>query len=378
MVMKKSFLFAAAALVAASCSKREMGYDQNGLEPVEVRFASSAVAVTPDSKVTIDGTSKFENSDVVGIFAVIDGKKIDEEGAFPNNQALQYKDKLYSVTNVEVDEPYTATFTAKDDNNKIYYQTGGVSYNYYAYYPTADAGIKSMNSSYAIEETSNAFARQTNLFKYDTESKTIQSREVAYPGPMMYAYYNTADNVSTGAPVNLAFKYANAKLSLTIEMAKNAGTVAEIASVELYATTGLYGGYTLDLKQADEDTPKVVTQGSSLQLDGSGSGLSANSYQFQNMVKTNDGGATSDSFVIGYLIPADAVSGAKIRITKTDGEVFTANLDQTPTGTNYLPSIEAGKEYKFKITITKTEVQFTGTIEEWVPVDNTGTEIPAE
>ena len=53
-------------------------------------------------------------------------------------------------------------------------------------------------------------------------------------------------------------------------------------------------------------------------------------------------------------------------------------LFRSPSGENYLPTIEAGKEYKFKIKITKKEVQFTGTIEDWVPVDKTGTVIPAE
>ena len=37
--MKKSFLLAAAALVAFSCSKREMGYDPYEADPNEVKFS---------------------------------------------------------------------------------------------------------------------------------------------------------------------------------------------------------------------------------------------------------------------------------------------------------------------------------------------------
>lgn len=383
MIMKKSFLLAAAALVAFSCSKREMGYDPYEADPNEVKFSSGSVGVTPDSKVTVDGASKFEQDDEVGIYAVLHGKTIEASDAFPANTSVQYKDKRFKVTSVELDDPYTATFEAVDESNKIYYLPGGQEYNYYAYFPTSTAGAKPINTSFKIEETTNQFANQTGLFRQDVAGGEA-TKIAAYPGPMMYAYYSTADKATSPAvPVPLSFKYANAKLSLSIEMDKNAGTVEEITSVELYATSGLYQGYTFDLTQADELVPAVVKQGETTPLDGTGTGVSSAAYHFQNLIKTAGGGATSESYVTGYLIPADAITGAKIRITKGSGiqaEVFTANLDQTSetAAKNYLPSIEAGKEYKFKITITKTEVQFTGTIEDWEVVDNSETEIPAE
>lgn len=387
--MKKSFLFAAAALVAVSCSKREMGYDPYEADPNEVRFSSGSVGVTPDSKVTVDGASKFELDDEIGIYAVYDGKKIDEADAFPTNTSVQYKNKFFKVTDVAVDDPYTATFDATSDDNRIYYLPGGQAYNYYAYFPTSTASAKPINSSFKIEETTNQFANQTGLFRQEVAGGAA-TKIASYPGPMMYAYYSTPDKApvsgSPVTPVELSFKYANAKLSLSIVMDKNAGTVEEITGVELYATSGMYQGYTFDLTQADEPVPAVVKQGNTDLMDGSGTALSAASYHFQNLIKTAGGGATSESYVTGYLIPADAIEDARIRITKGSGlqaEVFTARLDKSATGedvggTNYLPSIEAGKEYKFKITITKTEVKFTGTIEDWDVVDNSGTEIPAE
>lgn len=392
--MKKSFLFAAATLVAVSCSKREMGYDPYEADPNEVRFSSGSVGVTPDSKVTTDPVkgSIFEVNDEVAIYAVLDGKKIDESEAFPTNTSVQYKNKLFKVTSVAEEDPYKATFEATDEDNKIYYLPGGQAYNYYAYFPTSTISGKLMNtSSFTFEETGNTFAKQTGLFSQDGSLTVTKATD--YPGPMMYAYYSTADKApasgSMGTPVDLAFKYANAKLSLSIKMDKNAGIVDDITAIELFASEGLYQGYTFDLTQADEVSPAVVKQGTATKLDGSGSGSTAMSYQFQNLIKTKGGAGvqTSESYVTGYLIPATGIEDAKIRITKgsgTQAEVFTARLDKSTTGENvldgqnYLPSIEAGKEYKFTITVTKTEVKFTGTIEDWVPVDNTDTEIPAE
>ena len=394
--MKKSFLLAAAALVAFSCSKREMGYDPYEADPNEVKFSSGSVGVTPDSKVTTDPVkgSIFEVNDEVAIYAVMDGKKIDEDEAFPTNTSVQYKNKLFKVTSVAEDDPYKATFEATDEDNKIYYLPGGQAYNYYAYFPTSTISGKLMNtSSFTFEETGNNFAKQTGLFSQDNSSLAV-TKATDYPGPMMYAYYSTADKApasgSLGTPVNLEFKYANAKLSLTIKMDKNAGIVDDITAIELFASEGLYQGYTFDLTQADEAMPAVVKQGAATKLDGTGSGSTAMSYQFQNLIKTKGGAGvqTSESYVTGYLIPATGIEDAKIRITKgsgTQAEVFTARLDKSatgenvlPDGQNYLPSIEAGKEYKFTITVTKTEVKFTGTIEDWDVVDNSGTEIPAE
>lgn len=395
MIMKKSLLLAAASLAVISCSKREFASDPNVPDPNEVIFSSGATSVTPTGKVGInnDGKSAFEVNDVIGIYAVLNGKKIDESDAFPTNTNVQYKNKTYKVSSVLSSSPYTASFTATDNDNKIYYLPGGQEYNYYAYFPTSDVSGKMMSTStYSWEETNNNFAKQTALFSQDAVSLAVTTA-AAYPGPMMYAYYNTADKAATNgganSPVNLGFKYANAKLRLDIEMDAATGSVEDITAIELYAASGLYQGYTFDLKEADETSPAVVKQGSTTQLDGSGSGNAALSYQFQNLIDTKAGVGVTEtkSHVVGYLIPATGIEDAVIRITKGSGsqaEVFKARLDKSSTGenvsggTNYLSNIEASKEYKFKIKIKKTEVQFTGDITDWTPVDNTGTEIPAE
>lgn len=395
MIMKKSLLLAAASLAVISCSKREIGPDPNVPDPNEVIFSSGAANVTPGSKVTVDAVkgSIFEVNDEIGIYAVMDGKKIDASDAFPTNTNIQYKNKTYKVTSVATDSPYAASFVATDNDNKIYYLPGGQAYNYYAYFPTANVSGKTMSTStYSWEETNNNFAKQTALFSQNASDLSV-TVAAAYPGPMMYAYYNTADKAATNGgsntPVNLGFKYANAKLSLAIEMDAAAGSVEDITAIELYAAKGLYQGYTFDLKEADEVTPAVVKQGTTTQLDGTGSGNNALAYQFQNLidVKAGAGVTTTKSHVVGYMIPATGIEDAIIRITKGSGsqaEVFKARLDKSATGedvsggTNYLSAIDASKEYKFKIQISKKEVQFTGTIEDWTPVDNTSTPIPAE
>lgn len=395
MIMKKSLLLAAASLAVISCSKREVGIDPNAPDPNEVIFSSGAATVTPGSKVTVDLTkgSVFEVNDEIGIYAVYHGKTIDASDAFPTNTNIQYKNKLYKVASVADDSPYAASFSSADNDNKIYYLPGGQGYNYYAYFPTANVSGKTMSTStFSWEETNNNFAKQTALFSQNSADLSV-TPAVAYPGPMMYAYYNVEDkaatNGGTNTPVNLGFKYANAKLSMAIEMDAAAGSVEDITAIELYASKGLYQGYTFDLKEADETPAAVVKQGATTQLDGTGTGNNAMSYQFQNLidVKAGTGVTTTKSHVIGYMIPATGIEDAVVRITKGSGsqaEVFKARLDKSATGenvsggTNYLPEIEAGKEYQFKIQISKKEVQFTGTIEDWDPVDNTSTPIPAE
>lgn len=397
--MKKTLLLAAAALAAVSCSKRPIEtIKEPGLEPNAVRFSSEGTAITP-SKVTTNPSNAqgtiFQEDDVIGVYAVLNGKKLSESDAFPTNTALQYKKKKYKVTSVAGDSdpvPYLATFKPSSADETIYYLPGGQGYNYYAFYPTTEQNGKEVSANYTFTESTAGWCNQTGLFTETPASSGtwVPTAGVAYPGPIMYAYYSTEDKAATNGEttpaVKLDFKHAVAKLSLDIEMEETAGSVTEINSIELFATTGLYQGFTFDLTKASETPATVVTATTGTTLDGSGTGSSAKSYRFQNLTKTTSG-PTTTSAVTGYLIPATDIENAQIRFTLgsgTNAQVFTAKLDKSSTGenvsggTNYLDKIEAGKEYKFKITIKKTAVEFTGTIEDWGLVDNSSTEIPAE
>ena len=398
--MKKSLLLAVASLAVISCSKRDISPVEPNSEPNLVRFSSgnadTKVATLPsDEKVNV-----FEVNDEIGVYAVFHGKKIDASDAFPTNPMLQYKNKNYKVSAVAAATPYTADFVAGSDADKIFYLPGGQGYNYYAYYPTVTLTGKTMNTSYVFEDpatsiTGMAFQAQTSLFSQDAAH--VVTKVANWPGPMMYAYYTTEDKAPTGGAaqtaVPLAFKIANAKIMIQFAVDKSAGDVPDISSVELYAKSGLKTGYTFDLKQADESTPNVVAQyASGVVLDGTGTGSSTLSYKFQPLIDSTLAettlGVTSGAHSIGYLIPATAIEDAIIRVTIGSGnsaQVFKAYLDKSATGTggaaggtNYLSSIEAGKLYKFKVTIARAGVQFTGTIEDWTLVDNTSDPIPAE
>ena len=396
--MKKTLLLAAAALAAVSCSKRPIEtIKEPGLEPNAVRFSSEGTAITP-SKVTTHPSNAqgtiFQEDDVIGVYAVLNGKKLSDGDAFPTNTALQYKKKKYKVTSVAGDSdpvPYLATFTPNAPEETIYYLPGGQGYNYYAFYPTQEQGGKEVSTSYTFTESTASWCNQTNLFTETPVSSGnwVPTTGQAYPGPIMYAYYSTEDKAATNGgttpAVKLEFKHAVAKLSLDISMDETAGSVTDINSIELFATTGLTQGFTFDLTKASDDPATVVTA-TGATLDGTGTSTSAKSYKFQNLTKTTSG-PTTTSAVTGYLIPTTGIENAQIRFTLGSGnsaQVFTAKLDKSSTGenvsggTNYLDKIEAGKEYKFKITIKKTAVEFTGTIEDWGLVDNSSTEIPAE
>ncbi len=391
--MKKSLLLAAASLAVISCSKRAMEAPENpGVQdPNAVQFSSGAVSVTPDTKVTTDATkgSIFETGDIIGIYAVYDGKTIEATDAFPAATDLQYKNKKYKVSSVNAASPYEATFTPNAASETIYYLPGKVAYNYYAFFPTAEVNAPSINSNFVFEDKSSlgssSFVNQTELFTQDPTTLAV-TKNLAYPGPMMYAYYDQADaaatNGGTKSPVALGFKYANAKLSVEIERDITAGADG-IESIELIADEGLIYGYTFDLKQADETTPQVVKQGlstgSPIKLDGkTGSGSSKTAYRFQNLIDQKfdvaGGVTTAKSHFTGYLIPATGIENARIEVTIGSGsaaQTYTAYLDKSLTGenlaggTNYLENIVAGKEYKFKLKIKKSGVDFTGTIADW-------------
>lgn len=400
--MKKTLLLAAAALAAVSCSKRPIEtIKEPGLEPNAVRFSSGATTVTPSKVTTNPGKEQgtiFEQNDVIGVYAVFHGQKLGSGSEFPTNTALQYKKKKYKVESVDAGSEYLATFKPNSADETIYYLPGGQGYNYYAFYPTTEANGKEVQSNYTFTEAPNVSAtswvNQTELFQ-ETGSSTgvwVPADGKAYPGPIMYAYYDTEDkalgNGQTNPAVQLSFKHAVAKLSLDVEMDETAGAVTDITAIELFATAGLYQGFTFDLTKASETPATVVTGNTSgTLLDGTGSGTSAKSYRFQNLTKTTSGSTTTSSAVTGYLIPATGITNAQIRFTVgsgTNAQVFTAKLDKSSTGENvsggenHLATIEAGKEYKFKITIKKTAVEFTGTITDWDLVDNSSTEIPAE
>lgn len=399
--MKKTLLLAAAALAAVSCSKRPIEtIKEPGLEPNAVRFSSGATTVTPSKVTTNPGKEQgtiFEENDVIGVYAVFHGQKLGSGSEFPTNPALQYKKKKYKVESVNVGESYLATFKPNTTDETIYYLPGGQGYNYYAFYPTTEANGKEVQSNYTFTEaaniSANSWVNQTALFQESAPSSGtwVPVEGQAYPGPIMYAYYDTEDkalgNGQTNPAVHLSFKHAVAKLSLDVEMDETAGAVTDITAIELFATTGLYQGFTFDLTKASE-TPATVVAGNTTSgtlLDGTGTSTTAKSYKFQNLTKTTSG-TTTTSAVTGYLIPATGITNAQIRFTVGSGnnaQVFTAKLDKSSTGENvsgenHLATIEAGKEYKFKITIKKTAVEFTGTIEDWDVVDNSSTEIPAE
>ncbi len=415
--MKKSLLLAAASLAVISCSKRAMETPGDGpvQDPNAVMFSTGGITATPDSKVTGNPEAGkengviFEKDDVIGIYAVLHGKVLDDADAFPTNTAIQYKQKLYAASSIAAAtdaNPFLATFnpsTTTGSDETIYYLPGGQGYNYYAFFPTSAQGGKTLTNYMATESatiSTNAWTNQTGLFAEATPGSGTWEHVTgtpyqAWPGPFLYAYYNTEDKApavgTTATPVKLTFKHAVAKLSLDVTIDQTVGTAADLSAIELYADAGLYQGFTIDMKQADKSPANVIAANttSGTLLDGTGSGNTAKTYKFQNLTKAVVSGATkTGTNVIGYLIPATGIENAKIRFTfgtGTNAQVFTAKLDKSATGddasatgTNHFPTIEAGKDYQFKINIQKTGVTFTGTIEDWAVVDKTGDIIDAE
>lgn len=431
--MKKSLLLAAASLAVISCSKRAMETAENpGVQdPNAVQFATGGTTIT--SKVTessdatdaANGVVTFEQGDIIGIYAVYHGKKLsDGNAAFPSTSELQYKKKKYVVSTVadkSATIPYLAAFkpaTATDNVNitedqTIYYLPGGQAYDYYAFFPTTEQEgpeIDKPANTYSFTESGKEWLDQTEMYEStntSTNDVVWTKAAAAYPGPLLYAY-NTGKDIKnqndgqgdkapkigeTKEPVHLEFKHAVAKLTLEVEVDKTAGLATDIDKIEMFAGAGMFQGFTFNLKNASEDqaTSPVVTANTTL-LDGTGSGTTAKFYQFQNRWQPYDSSdpdnmpAKTTSKVTGYLIPSAAVENAKIRfIFSTGNQTFTAKLDKSATGDdssatgdNMLEKIEAGKEYRFKITIQKSGAEFNGTIEKFDVIDMTDTPVDAE
>lgn len=428
MIMKKSLLLAAASLAVISCSKRSFG---PGVEEGEqqVRFSSGIMAVP--SKVSVDnnGHSKFDQGDLIGVYAVVHGKALGTDGAaaFPANNQFQYLDKKYSVTNIPAydaanSKPAVAEFAPQSQGvDNMYYLAGGIGWNYYAYYPTSVALTNGMPSGNAATATAANFVKTDNMLTF--YNQTMLGSGTTYPGPIIFAHYATEDKAvasgTTQPAVELPFKYAVAKITLDVEVKGAVGTANDVQHIMLYGA-GMKQGIVFDLtKAAAKDVTtgvyNVVSQ-SATGVDLDGTPLNASTgmpqvnttkaYLFgktvtlatSNKQASDNNGETdpvkklADSTLFtstGYLIPAGnavatptgTLTGGTIKffVGSSNPEVYTASLDKTATGgTNYLPKIEPGKEYKFKIVISKNAVTFTGTIEDWDVVDHTGDPLPAE
>lgn len=69
------------------------------------------------------------------------------------------------------------------------------------------------------------------------------------------------------------------------------------------------------------------------------------------------------------VMPQD-FTGKDLFTIKYDGAEYKYTIPDTPTFT-----IEPGKHYKFKVTLQNTKITVTVAIQNWVPVDNTGTPV---
>ncbi len=241
-------------------------------------------------------------------------------------------------------------------------------------------------------------------------------------------------------PVRLQFKYAVAKLTLEVTVAHTVtrDIPKELKAIAMYGD-GMNQGFKFDLTQAkqvdatsgvynvvttDATAPAMANWTNTTTFPTFSGSSPFTGYLFKIPSAASDTTTTTITIpagtggtpaattkpaakftVTGYLIPAgnNATSSVGGDLTNVfikfyvsgqtngkDPEVYTATLDQTKGGLvttlpgtstaakNYLPAIAPGKEYKFKLTLDKNEIEFEGEIQDWEVVEPNGSdEIPA-
>lgn len=251
----------------------------------------------------VDGS--WENTDAIGIFAV------------PVTGAEEYANRQYTTATATL-----GTFTPATPDQTIYLPVDGNGRDFVAYYPYDGA---MSGSEYAINLTNQTQQNAIDFMVSERENganSTVKGISKADPNVKFRFHHKLAKlrlNIATGN----GFSSNNSELS---------GLKVEITG---QPTTG-----TFDVLASD-----AVAE--------------TNSNQGITLLTTTDGTKAE-----GIVFPSANFTDMEFVFTvQGHGEPYKWSLNKSNNATKF----EAGKEYIYNITINKTDIVVTSTIEPWQP-----------
>lgn len=290
----------------AGCSQDSDLPSTGNEDRVALRVSSD---ISVDNQVQRVGTravdGSWENTDAIGIFAV------------PVTGAEEYANRQYTTATATL-----GTFTPATPDQTIYLPVDGNGRDFVAYYPYDGA---MSGSEYAINLTNQTQQNAIDFMVSERENganSTVKGISKADPNVKFRFHHKLAKlrlNIATGN----GFSSNNSELS---------GLKVEITG---QPTTG-----TFDVLASD-----AVAE--------------TNSNQGITLLTTTDGTKAE-----GIVFPSANFTDMEFVFTvQGHGEPYKWSLNKSNNATKF----EAGKEYIYNITINKTGIDVTSTIEPWQP-----------
>ena len=273
--------------------------------------------ITVDNQVQKAGTravdGSWENTDAIGIFAV------------QATGAEEYANRKYTTATATL-----GTFTPATADQTIYLPVDGSGRDFVAYYPY-DGSMS--GSEYAIDLTDQTRQNAIDFMVSERENNSTNS---------------TVKGITKADPnVKFRFHHKLAKLRLNIATGDGfSGNNSELAGLKVEITGQPTSG-TFDVLTADA----VTTTNNSQTID---------------LLTVTEGTKAE-----GIVFPSANFTDMKFVFTvQGHGEPYKWSLNKSNNATKF----EAGKEYIYNITINKTGINVTSTIEPWQPGNGLGGE----
>lgn len=271
----------------------------------------------PTSAVAIRVSSRIDDSRAVG--SMWDAG--DRIGLFMLNATAVDKYSNVAYATSKGDGSFAPTSTT------IYVPEDGSGRNFIAYYPY---NASMSGSIYAVDLTDQSNQAAIDFMTADRVNGANSSVE----------------NISaTNADVRLCFRHRLAKVTLAIATGAGfAGDNTELAGMKV-RLTGQHTAGTCDVLTSDAVTPGDAGD-AAIEMLAAATGTSAEA----------------------IVMPADDCSGMKFVFETVGAGTYEWALDKAVETTKF----EAGKEYKFAITIGKSGVSVIATIVDWEPGNGSG------
>lgn len=392
--MNRILTLAAVAFVVASCGKKSLepqsvpGTGEPDVTAPVSFGATAAVEVTPTKSTTTLGGESGSLDVNLGIYAFkgadLPANPTAAAGVVWNDAAnLEYA--WNSATGVKCFEEKVSG----SDKPKLFWPGSGTTGNnlsfagYFPFVATGTAAPATGTKAWVENYVLNANLADQSTKADDYEFAWASLKNVGRPSPI--------------AAQNLSFVYKVAKLSLVIKsdeaiQLQSGGVGAGIKSVEIYAaSTGLNTDYKLNLLTGTPEAGTTTATASApikLWLENKTAGVAP--------LPTKDyvaGGACLIPATAAAINPGGnttpANNGIIVAVTYNDGtkdDVVLAKINQDLIGSvadgsldnaALKKGIEAGKNYKYTLTLTKNQITFTGEVTDWEDVEY-GSDIPLE